>query len=281
MVVKSVRPVPPEASLLFSEAVNHLRAAVDNVVWHLVEEEQGPMSGPLGSLVSMPITETQDALTRWDARVRKIPALGVDTKLGRRIRALQPFVDVERGVPSLGSVLAGLIRVDVESAHPLRLLQAYSNADKHRSIRLAAGRTFSSTDASPLADQDLAPRELKAGDPLGPWRPWGQLAVVETNTAIMVQRPTPFSSWVNPVKELNAMRRHISQVVLPILLTGLEMPAGLPPVIDVADNGKSNRERINDGQWDDAEARLQPLIQARYQEAETAGLQIAPVVDED
>lgn len=28
MVVKSLRPVPPEASLLFSEAVNHLRAAV-------------------------------------------------------------------------------------------------------------------------------------------------------------------------------------------------------------------------------------------------------------
>lgn len=280
MVVKSVRPVPPEASLLFSEAVNHLRAAVDNVVWHLVEDE-GPVSGSLGSRVSMPITETQDALDQWGAKVRKIPALGSDTKLGRRIRALQPFVDVESGIPSLGSVLAGLIRVDVESAHPLRLLQAYSNGDKHRSIRLAAGRTFSSTDASPLAEQDLAPRELKAGDPLGPLRPWGQLAVVETNTAIMVQRPEPFSSWVNPVKELNAMRRHISQVVLPILLTGLEMPAGLPPVIDVTDNGRSGRERLIDGQWDDAEARLEPSLQARYQEAETAGLQFAPVVDED
>lgn len=280
MVVKSLRPVPPEASLLFSEAVNHLRAAVDNVVWYLVEQEHGNLSGPLAAMVNMPIVESQEALDKWTGRRNKIPALGPQTRLGRRLRALQPFVEVQSSVPSMGEVLAAIMRLDVESAHPLRLLQAYSNADKHRSIRVAAGRTFSSWDAIPLAGQDLAPRELKVGDPLGRPSPWGQLSIVETNTAVMVQRPGPFSAWVNPVKELNAMRRHISQVVVPMLLTGLEMPKGLPPSIETGDSGKTSRERLISGEWDDAEARLIPLMRTRFQEAEKRGVQFAPAVDD-
>lgn len=282
MVVKSLRPVPPEASLLFSEGVNHLRAAVDNVIWYLVEQEQGDIGdSAAASRVNMPIVESEDALKKWTASRSKIVPLASDTSLGRRIRALQPFVDEKSAVPSMSEGLAAIIRVDVEFAHPLRLLQAYSNADKHRSIRLAAGRTFTSTDASPMAEQDLAPRELKVGDPLGPPRPWGQLAIVETNTAIMVQRPAPFSSWVNPVRDLNAMRRHISQVVVPMLLTGLEMSRSLPPAIDLDDSGKSNRELLEEGRWEDAEARLQPLISQRFWEAEDMGVQFIPVVDKD
>jgi hypothetical protein len=227
----------------------------------------------------MPIVESQEALDKWTGRRNKIPAFGPETRLGRRLRALQPFVDVQSSVPSMGEVLAAILRLDVESAHPVRLLQAYSNADKHRSIRVAAGRTFSSSDAVPLAGQDLAPRELKVGDPLGLPSLWGQLSIVETNTAVMVQRPEPFSAWVNPVKELNAMRRHVSQVVVPILLTGLEMPKGLPPSIQTGDSGKTSRERLCAGEWDDAEARLVPLVRTRFQEAEKIGVQFAPVVD--
>jgi hypothetical protein len=280
MVVKSLRPVPPEVSLLFSEAVNHLRAAVDNVVWYLVEQELGTLSGSLAATVNMPITESPEDMDKWIRRKNKIAAFGPDAQLGRRLRALQPFVDVQSAVPSMGEVLAGLVGLDVESAHPLRLLQSYSNADKHRSIRVAAARTFSSTDGSPLAAQNLAHQELKVGDPLGPPTTWGQVAIVETNTALMVQRPEPFSAWVNPIKELNAMRRHVSQVVIPMLLTGLEMPKGLPPEIDIRDSGQSNRERLAGGGWDDAEIRLGPLLQARFQEAEGRGVHFAPVTED-
>jgi hypothetical protein len=50
--VDSVRPIPPRISLLFSEAVGHLRAALDNVVWFIVEQAQGPLSLPSSGLPS-------------------------------------------------------------------------------------------------------------------------------------------------------------------------------------------------------------------------------------
>ncbi|TDP27612.1 hypothetical protein DFR75_1233 [Nocardia ignorata] len=39
--VVSVRPVPPLASVLFSEAIHHLRAAIENTLFYLVEKERG------------------------------------------------------------------------------------------------------------------------------------------------------------------------------------------------------------------------------------------------
>lgn len=280
--LKSLRPVPPEAALLFSEAVNHLRAAIDNVVWYLIEQLHGDLSSRASTLVNMPIVETQEDLDRWTKRrlQAKITAFGADTPLGRRLRALQPFTDTRSGVPSMGSTLAAITRLEVESAHPLPLLQAYSNADKHRSITVGASRTFSSTDATPLAAQDLAHQELKVGDAMGPPTPWGKLTILETNTALMVHRPAPFSAWVNPVKEINALRIHVSQVVVPILLTGLEIPNGLPPGIELGDNGQSNRHRLAAGTWDDADARMAPLIKMRLDEANGRDFQIAPVAED-
>ena len=280
--LKSLRPVPPETSLLFSEAVNHLRASIDNVVWYLTEQEHGNLSGHAASLVSMPISDSPEAFKKWTSRreKEKIHCLGAETTLGKRLRTLQPFVDLESVVPSTGGVLAILMNVEVESAHPLRLLQAYSNADKHRSIRLAAARTFSSTDAQPLLAQDLGHKELRVGDPMGPPSPWGQMFVLETSTAVMVQRPWPFGAWANPVKELTAMRRHIAQFVIPTLLQGSDVPSNLPPVIELGDTGHSNRERIDGGLGEDAEVRLATILRARYKEAETRELQFAPVVHE-
>ncbi|ACL39836.1 hypothetical protein Achl_1860 [Pseudarthrobacter chlorophenolicus A6] len=280
MILSSLRPIPPEASLLFSEAVNHLRAAIDNVVWFLVEQEQGDLTGSLAAQVSLPIVESQEDLDKWTRRRSKITALASETTLGRRVQAIQPFAYPKSLVPSIGQTLAALTGQDVEMAHPLRLLQAYSNADKHRAIRLAAARTFSSTDAVPMAAQNLAHHELKVGDALGPPTPWGEVSFVDTNTAAMVQRPDPFSAWVNPVKDLNAIRRHVSKVVIPILLTGLEMPHGLPPGIETGDNGASHRERLLAGGWEDAETRLVPLLRARFRDAESRGVQFAPVVNE-
>lgn len=282
MVLKSLRPVPAEASLLFSEAVNHLRAAVDNVVWYLVEKEHGQLDGMVATLVNMPILESQEKLDNWTKRrvKEKIAAFGASTDLSKRLRALQPFVDVQSSVPSMGEVLALMMRQEVERAHPLRLLQAYSNADKHRSIRIAAARTFSSIDSSPLSGQDLGHRDLRIGDPMGPPTTWGELAIVESNTAVMVQRPDPFVAWVNPVKEINAIRRHLAQVVVPMLLTGLEVPNAFPPSVDFGDTGQTDRERIAAGVWDDADTRLQEMLRARFHEAEARGVQFVPVIDD-
>lgn len=282
MVLKSLRPVPAEASLLFSEAVNHLRAAIDNVVWYLVEKEHGQLEGVVATLVNMPILESQEKLDNWTKRraKEKIAVFDAGTDLSKRLRALQPFVDVQSSVPSMGEVLALMMCQEIERAHPLRLLQAYSNADKHRSIRIAAARTFSSIASSPLRGQDLGHRDLRVGDPMGPPAKWGELAIVETSTAVMVQRPDPFIAWVNPVKEINAIRRHLAQVVVPMLLTGLEVPNAFPPSIDFGDTGQTDRERIAAGVWDDADTRLQEKMRARFHEAEARGVQFAPVIDD-
>jgi len=281
MFLRSMRPIPPAASLLFSEAVNHLRAAIDNVVWYLIEQEHGHLEGPTAPLVNMPILESQEKLDNWTKRrlKEKIAAFGAETTLGRRLRTLQPFVDLHSGVPSMSKALAGALRQEVETAHPLRLLQAYSNADKHRSVRIALARTFISSDSAPLAAQDLAHQEIKVGEPMGPATTWGEVSILETNTAVMVRRPSPFEAWVNPVTDINAIRSHVGNVVVPILLTGLEMPRALPPAIDLGDNGRTARQRIGDGKWDTADARLRPILQARYIEAERREVQVAPVVE--
>jgi hypothetical protein len=36
IIVSAVRPIPPVISMLFSGAINHLTAILDNTVWHLV-----------------------------------------------------------------------------------------------------------------------------------------------------------------------------------------------------------------------------------------------------
>lgn len=279
-ILKSIRPVPPRASLLFSEAINHLRASMDNVVWYLVEKEHGPLEGILATQVAMPIQPSPERMEAWmQRRVRGgLAAFSTESSLGRRLNTIQPFADVDSSVPSMGRRLAALIGQEVELAHPLHLLQHYSNADKHRSIRLAASRPFVSDDASPLLDQNLSHQDLRVGDVLGR-TVWGEPVIMETNPAVMVQRPEPYSAWVNPVKELNALRKHVSEIVIPVLLTGLQLPAGLPPALDLHDDGKSIRERLSMGSWEDAEKRLGPILKARFEDALNRDLEFPNIVD--
>lgn len=281
--VRSMRPIPPEASLLFSEAINHLRAAVDNVVWYLVNQKHADLSSYAETLVSMPILDKPEKMESWTKKrvSNKILAFGGDTDLGQRLRKLQPYADLDSAVPSMGEWIATMTNQQIERAHPLSLLQAYSNADKHRAIRIALPRMFSTTDLAPLADQDLAHREIQAGDSLGPPSPWGTPSHVDTHSAAMVRRSSPFIAWVNPVKEINAIRRHLGQVVIPILLTGLEISKAFPPHIDFDDTGKTDYERIVAGTWDDADARMQANLRELLELAVNREPQVATVIDGD
>jgi len=63
VVVESVRPIPPVVSMLFSEVLNHLRAAIDNVMFHVVESLRGaPLPSDAASLVAMPIRQSGASL---------------------------------------------------------------------------------------------------------------------------------------------------------------------------------------------------------------------------
>jgi hypothetical protein len=281
MVLRGIRPIPPLVSLLFSEAINHLRAAIDNTVWYLVEREHGPLKGPRAHLVSMPILTREQALDDWVKKREKagLSALGPNAVLGKRVRSLQPFADSATSIPSRNPLLAHLLGEEVEDVHPLRLLQEYSNADKHRAIRVAVARTTSSRHDETFMAQDRTFKELRVGDVLAQTT-WGNPVMFDSSTAAVVERPEPFIAPVSPVKELSHVHRYVSQVAIPVLVTGLQQPRSLPPNVDFGDNGRSDRERLRDGGWDDADARLAPVIAERYAEAMNREAQFPDVVDD-
>lgn len=280
--VTSIRPVPPVASLLFSEAVNHLRAGLDNVIWHLVGKVNTKLSPAAERKVSMPIYDDAEKFRRWqDGMVRAhVTAVGPSTTLGKRLRQLQPFQDDKSRVGSISSRFAAASGQKIEYAHPLLLLQAYSNADKHRAVRVAAARTFTSDDLTPFRSQDHGHRELLIGDVLGRGR-IGQQVEVETQSTAMIHRPGPFSAWVSPVRELNEMRQYLSTVAFPTLLTGVALTDGLPPDIQLGDTGASNRDRIAAGGWKDALERLVGPTQNRFKRADARGFVRHYIVYED
>jgi hypothetical protein len=281
MVLRGIRPIPPLVPLLFSEAINHLRAAMDNTVWYLVDREHGPLNGFAARQVAMPIMTKEKTLDDWvkKRQAAGFSALGPNTVLGKRIRSLQPFSDSATSIPSKTPLLAHLLGEEVEDVHPLRLLQEYSNADKHRSIRVAVARTTSSRHDEPFMGQDRTFKELRVGDVLARTT-WGNLVMFDSSTAAIVERPEPFNAPVSPVKELSLLNRYVSQVAIPVLVTGLQQPRSLPPSVDLGDNGRSDHERLCDGRWDDAEARLAPVIAERFAEAMNRVAQIPDVVDD-
>ena len=102
LVVAHVRLIPPAVSMLFSEAINHLRAAIDNTVFHLVVDEHGPLADRLARKVAMPIYNEPSKFDNWLGENDKVglATLGEGSKLATRIRALQPFEDAS-SVPSM------------------------------------------------------------------------------------------------------------------------------------------------------------------------------------
>ena len=271
VVVQRVRPVAPEVALLFSEAIHHLRAALDNVVWYLVEQVHAPLTPRVARQVALPIHDREAAYDRWtQQRIRDgLGAFASTATLGQRVRSLQPFANPAESVPSISAVMATLSGMDRELAHPLRLLQDYSNEDKHRQIRVAAARTIASTYDRPILEQDrrqhpVAVRMVIASGV------WGTPQIVEMNTAAAIKRPGESEAWVNPVKEVSALRQYVADIAIPTLLTGLALPGGIPPAVDLGDTGLDDRERIAAGGYEDAEARFAPRLARLFTMAQEA-----------
>ncbi|TRW46446.1 hypothetical protein FJ693_05620 [Georgenia yuyongxinii] len=281
-VLTGIRPVPPSVWLHFSEAINHLRAAIDNTVWYLVDQAQGPVDGPAAARVNMPIHSDAKPYKKWcDARRKDgLHALLPDSEVGRRIRQLQPFVDTESAVPSKGAFIASMQGDEVENAHPLVLLQGYSNADKHRAIRVAVTRSASTRFDQPLHGQDLAFKEFQVGQVLASGT-WGEIVPIETNTAVMVQRPDPYTAVVPPATELGFLHKYVSQVVVPVLTFGVELPGVVPPQADLTDNGMTDAERLRAGGHEPAKDRLAQETLRMFGEAMGKGWKVPPISGDD
>lgn len=277
LVVAKVRPVPPAVSMLFSETINHLRAAIDNTVFHIVEEEQGPLAERIARRVSFPTYDDPSKFERWLHENDKVglTALGEGSRLASRIRALQPFEDMST-VQSIAEPLATLMGIEPAGVHPLVLLQAYSNDDKHRAIRSAAARTMIQRDDEPFRSSDRSMRPLQPGDVLATTAV-GEIVMIDSNAAVHVARPGG-AEWVSPSRELDHLRAHVAEVVIPTLMTGLSIPRAFPPNIDLEDTGQTDRERINAGEWKSAHERMAVIAASALLDALSAQPTVPPIV---
>ncbi|WP_431843026.1 hypothetical protein [Calidifontibacter indicus] len=162
-VVSAVRPVPPLAALLFSEAV-HLRSVLDNVVWFLAARVHPTeeLSDSARRAIALPVHTDPNRYDKWaGARVKDgLAVFAPSHNIGARIRRVQPFADASSSVASSSEIMAYLMGAQVERAHPLQLLQGYSNDDKHRTIRIGVPRATSTRLDQPLLGQNRGFREM-------------------------------------------------------------------------------------------------------------------------
>lgn len=267
-VVVSIKSVPPSAALRFSEAINHLRAALDNVVFHLVTDERGQeLPDDEARKVAFPIHTQQSKFEQWAQRiVRKVPELGDSTSvIYQRIESLQPYAS-SADVPSLPRMLAELSGVSIEKVHALLLLQGYSNEDKHRAIRLAEPRSSIQRSDVSFYAADRSMRPIEPGDILASTKD-GEPIILESNSGLHVERPDT-GTWVSPTGELARLHQYVAHVAIPTLITGSETAApSMPFSVDLSDNGQTLADRISGGGYVDAHERGKIEAQRFFNEA--------------
>ncbi len=68
--IATIRPVPPIASMLFSEAVHHLRSAIDNVVFYMAaQRRKEPLTPEQARAVGMLIYEQSE---KFEGKVNRL-----------------------------------------------------------------------------------------------------------------------------------------------------------------------------------------------------------------
>jgi len=210
--VTSIRPVPPAASALFSEVVHHMRSALDNTVFFLVEAARGgPLTGHQVRAVSMPICDDEKVFQNNVGKLAKkgIHELDVDTTLGQRVASLQPFADPV-AVPAISPLLAAEMGdPNPDQQHPLVLLRDYSNEDKHRAFRIAACRALIQSSRDLKGTRRMGMRPIAVGDVVDVVRK-DVPELMDIFSALHVQRPN--GVWVSPVAELDHIWQHVAYV---------------------------------------------------------------------
>ena len=247
VVVSEVRPIPPVASLLFSEIINHLRAAIDNVMFYVVETLRGsPLPDDAAVKVAMPIYQSATKLLEWSNRNRnKVPEFDSSTDLYARIEMLQPYSSLAVATVISADFEPFVGQIALHGVHPLTLLQGYSNMDKHRAIRMAAARTLLPQGPMPLGQYDLTMHAVEPGFVIAEGLDTRRHEV-DSTTPIHMLRPDG-QIWVAPGTELAQIHTYVSDVVIPTLVTGAPAATDLPRQVGLDDTGETLESRIRAG----------------------------------
>lgn len=268
VVVTSIRPIPPIIPLLFSEAINHLRASLDNTVWYLVEKHVGQLPHNQAVNVEFPICHSADKFNQWRKKRKNnnLEILSGPSDLADRLETLQPFNDLTQLIPSISDGLAALTGEEPDLRHPLALLQGYSNDDKHRQLRLGVVKSNILTSPTPLWEQDRGLRSLDSGSVLGSF-PKGPGIKLDASTTILVERPKTPGVWVVPVREIEALRSYVADIAIPTLLKGIALTGAIPPDLDPSDSGVDFKSRARQAQGCSAVDRLKVATDRTFIEA--------------
>ncbi|KAF0835710.1 hypothetical protein [Nocardia caishijiensis] len=278
--IEAIRPIPPAIAMLFSEAINHMRSAIENTLFYVVESaHEGQLTEKQARCIQMPIKDDQAAMDKWHRENGKIVSeFAAGAAIGKRVASLQPFNDPAR-IPSIGEDLAELMGVTPDFENPLKLMQEYSNTDKHRGIRLCLAKMIVDREDQPFIGQDHTMRPVCVGDrvmqiPVG-------VPIIASFTAIIgVERPSG-AAFVSPAAELNRLLRHVCDVVIPMLVKGIVLTRSLPPHIDLGDTGQSSRKRLQSGGWEYAHAREGARMMEKFVETVSAPPKFVKMQTED
>lgn len=94
-----------------------------------------------------------------------------------------------------------------------------------------------------------------------------------------MQRPDD-GVWVSPGPELDALARHVSDIVIPTLVTGMALPESLPADVDLSDTGESLVVRLVGGRRTRAHDRARALSLEAYFEAMEQDVKFPPITSE-
>jgi hypothetical protein len=121
-IVVTTGPYPPLfLGLILGDYVHNLRSALDHLAWQLVAEEDAPAleSERTARRIQFPIYDSEERFASSEA----VQHVGAKTRT--RMARFQPFKNTEEGT---------------HLVNPLAILQALSNADKHRVLIPALGK---------------------------------------------------------------------------------------------------------------------------------------------
>jgi len=145
------------------------------------------------------------------------------------------------------------------------LLQAYSNADKHRAVTLAVGRMIASTGVAPIFEQDRRFRTMDVGSVVAPDGQWGTPVLIEAQPAVMVERPAPWFAAVSPATDVERLRDWVRLEAIPRLVTGASAVGdALPVTVDLSDTGEPMSDRLMNPSRPSAQERLAAINAERY-----------------
>ena len=238
LLVHSIQTVPPAIGLVFADAINQLRSTLDNALVLLIEQERGNSLDSRAERAAQFLIYDDEA--KYVAAVKRmlpvLPELAVDAPLGRRMFDLQPFRPLEL-VRQMKTRRPGA----GYGGHHLRVLQEYSNSDKHRRPHVFAvgnAKTRSTTGVAEVHTEDVS--ELAVGQQITSTQ-IGSNEVVEVWPFVGVRRPLS-AELVPPGAELHELHRYLAEVALPRLA---DLPDGIafPPQVDLRSLRLSELER--------------------------------------